>query len=397
MATLNSMSESETPEMPDSLPDELVEEVEDIFEKLIDSFNPFHNRLNWLLLALPVAVYAEHLHNMPLAFLASMVSIMPLAFLMGKATEEIALRTGEAIGGLLNATFGNAVEMIIAMFALYAASQNPEVVETMVTVTQASLIGSILGNLLLVLGLSMVWGGIKHPSQVFNSQVGHMNGSLLLLAIVAMIIPTAAFHAPGGTENGVEIISHYTAIVLLIVYALSLLFQLKTHAGDFATDSQHHGHENPLMSIRDAWILLIIATGLVSWMAHTLVGSIEAAVDEYHLPELFIGVILVPFFGNAAEHFTAIIVAGKDKMDLSISIAIGSSVQIALFVAPAMIVFAWFLGVPLTLKFGLLETAATFMAVLVANTTLTDNKTNWLEGAMLIACYVILALAFLQY
>ena len=391
------MSESKTPEMTDSLSEELVEEVEEIMEKLVDSFNPLRNRLNWLLLALPVAVYAEHSGNMALAFAASMVSIMPLAFLMGKATEEIALRTGEAVGGLLNATFGNAVEMIIAMFALYAASKNPEIVETMVTVTQASLIGSILGNLLLVLGLSMVWGGLKHPSQVFNSQVGHMNGSLLLLAIVAMIIPTAAHYAPGGTLEGVTIISHYTAIILLIIYGLSLLFQLKTNVGEFESESVHYGHENPAMTIRDAWVLLIIATGLVSWMAHTLVGSIEAAVEEYHLPELFIGVILVPFFGNAAEHFTAIIVAGKNKMDLSISIAIGSSVQIALFVAPAMVLFAWFLGVPLTLEFGLLETTATFMAVLVVNTTLGDNKTNWLEGAMLIACYLILALAFLQY
>ena len=391
------MSESKTPEITDSISEELVEEVEDIMEKLVDSFNPLRNRLNWLLLALPVAVYAEHSGNMALAFAASMVSIMPLAFLMGKATEEIALRTGEAVGGLLNATFGNAVEMIIAMFALYAASKNPEIVETMVTVTQASLIGSILGNLLLVLGLSMVWGGLKHPSQVFNSQVGHMNGSLLLLAIVAMIIPTAAHYAPGGTLEGVTIISHYTAIILLIIYGLSLLFQLKTNVGEFESESVHYGHENPAMTIRDAWVLLIIATGLVSWMAHTLVGSIEAAVEEYHLPELFIGVILVPFFGNAAEHFTAIIVAGKNKMDLSISIAIGSSVQIALFVAPAMVLFAWFLGVPLTLEFGLLETTATFMAVLVVNTTLGDNKTNWLEGAMLIACYLILALAFLQY
>ena len=391
------MSESKTPEMTDSLSEELVEEVEEIMENLVDSFNPLRNRLNWLLLALPVAVYAEHSGEMAIAFAASMVSIMPLAFLMGKATEEIALRTGEAVGGLLNATFGNAVEMIIAMFALYAASKNPEIVDTMVTVTQASLIGSILGNLLLVLGLSMIWGGLKHPSQEFNSQVGHMNGSLLLLAIVAMIIPTAAHHAPGGTLEGVTIISHYTAIILLIIYALSLLFQLKTNVDDFESESAHHGHEKPAMTIRDAWVLLILATGLVSWMAHTLVGSIEAAVEEYHLPELFIGVILVPFFGNAAEHFTAIIVAGKNKMDLAISIAIGSSVQIALFVAPAMILFAWFLGVPLTLEFGLLETTATFMAVLVANTTLGDNKTNWLEGAMLIACYLILALAFLQY
>ena len=150
------------------------------------------------------------------------------------------------------------------------------------------------------------------------------------------------------------------------------------------------------MTIKDAWILLLLSTILVGWMAHILVHSLEVAVDKWHLPELFIGVILLPFFGNAAEHFTAVIVAGKDKMDLSIAIAIGSSVQIALFVAPVMVLFAWFLGVGLTLEFGLLETAATFISVLVANSIMSDGKSNWLEGAMLLACYVILALAFYQ-
>jgi Ca2+:H+ antiporter len=215
------------------------------------------------------------------------------------------------------------------------------------------------------------------------------------LAIVAFIIPSAVHHS-GGTDIDVEVLSRYTAIVLLAIYGLALLFQLKTHADVFATEAGHGTHENPVMSNRDAWTLLLIATCLVAWMAHILVHSLETAVDEWNMPELFIGVILLPFFGNAAEHFTAVIVAGKDKMDLSLAIAIGSSVQIALFAAPLMVLLAWSLGVPLTLEFGLLETAATFISVLVANSILADGKSNWLEGVMLIASYVILALAFFQ-
>jgi Ca2+:H+ antiporter len=375
--------------------DNLTEDIEEAMDHLLSSFDPRKNKLNLLLLAIPVALYANYTHQGGLAFVFSMIAIMPLAFLMGKATEEIALRTGEAVGGLLNATFGNAVEMIIAGLALYTASQNPEIAETMITVTQASLIGSILGNLLLVLGLAMVWGGLNHKVQLFSQDAGQMNGSLLLLAIVALIIPSAVHHS-GGSIGDVAKLSHYTAIVLLIIYGLALLFQLKTHVDVFATEAGHGNHEDPHMTNKDAWILLLLSTILVGWMAHILVHSLEGAVDKWHLPELFIGVILLPFFGNAAEHFTAVIVAGKDKMDLSIAIAIGSSVQIALFVAPVMVLFAWFLGVGLTLEFGLLETAATFISVLIANSIMNDGKSNWLEGAMLLACYVILALAFYQ-
>ena len=385
------MSEPTTANKSDVLSEELTDEIEHLFA----SFDPRKNKLNILLLAVPVALYANYTHMGGLAFLFSMIAIMPLAFLMGKATEEIALRTGEAVGGLLNATFGNAVEMIIAGLALYAASKNDEIKDTMITVTQASLIGSILGNLLLVFGLALLWGGLNHKVQNFNQETGQMNGSLLLLAIVALIIPSAVHHS-GGSIGDVEKLSHYAAIVLLIIYGLALLFQLKTHVDVFATESGHGTHESPQMSIRDAWILLILSTVLVGWMAHILVHSLEVAVEKWHLPELFIGVILLPFFGNAAEHFTAVLVAGKDKMDLSIAIAIGSSVQIALFVAPLMILFSWFLGVGLTLEFGLLETAATFMSVLVANSIMSDGKSNWLEGVMLLACYIILALAFFQ-
>ena len=370
--------------------------IEHQMENLFDSFNPLKNKLNWLLISLPIAVYFNYQHNLTMAFLFSMIAIMPLAFLMGKGTEEIALRTGEAVGGFLNATFGNAAELIIVGLAIYAASNDPTIQDTMITVTQASLIGSILGNMLLVLGLAMVWGGLKKKEQTFNSDAIQMNGSLLLLAVIAFIIPSAIQNTSGSTIGDIENVSRYAAIVLLVIYGFALLFQLKTHAHVFATTPGHGTHEEPEMTNRDAWILLILATVLVAWMAHILVHSLEAAVVEWGLPELFIGVILLPFFGNAAEHFTAVIVAGKDKMDLSVAIAVGSSVQIALFAAPLMVLFAWALGVPLTLEFGMLETAATFLSVLVVNSILADGKSNWLEGLMLLGSYLILALAFLQ-
>lgn len=315
------MSEPTTTQDAKDVSEEIAQEIDHLFA----SFDPRKNKLNVLLLAIPVALYANATHMGGLAFLFSMIAIMPLAFLMGKATEEIALRTGEAVGGLLNATFGNAVEMIIAGLALYAASKNDEIAETMITVTQASLIGSILGNLLLVFGLAMFWGGVNHKVQTFNQDTGQMNGSLLLLAIVALIIPSAVHHS-GGSLGDVEKLSHYAAIVLLLIYGLALLFQLKTHVDVFATESSHGAHESPQMTIKDAWILLILSTILVGWMAHILVHSLEVAVEKWHLPELFIGVILLPFFGNAAEHFTAVLVAGKDKMDLSIAIADRKSV-----------------------------------------------------------------------
>ncbi|MDA8530113.1 calcium/proton exchanger [Candidatus Poseidonia alphae] len=373
--------------------EELAEVAEAQFKRLVDILNPKNNTLNWLLLALPITLYFNFQHSLQMAFVFSMIAIAPLAFLMGKATEEIALRTGEAVGGLLNATFGNAVEMIIAGMALYAASQNPAVVDTMVTVTQASLIGSILGNLLLVLGLAMLYGGIKHSEQTFSNQSGQMNGALLVLAVVALIVPSA-FHYNGGSSDAVMKLSYATALVLLFIYGCSLLFQLKTHVNEFSSGGHGEGHEDPEMSIKDAWVLLILATILVGWMAHILVHSLETTVEKWHLPELFIGVILVPFFGNAAEHFTAVLVAGKDKMDLSIAIAIGSSVQIALFVAPIMVLWGWVLGVPLPLEFGLLETVAAFGAVFITISILADGKTNWLEGAMALACYAILGMAF---
>lgn len=360
---------------------------------VLQSFSPSENKLNWLLIAVPVTIYFSWIaHDTGMSFVFSMIAIMPLALLMGHATEEIALRTSESLGGLLNATFGNAVEIIIAGLAIYTAAKHPDQAETMLTVVQASLVGSILGNLLLVLGLSLLWGGIRHQKQTFNQPALSMSGSLLLLAVLAMLIP-AAVNIGGGASDSILELSRYAAIVLLVMYGLALFFQLKTHSHIFASDAEVE-HEEPKMTNKDAWKLLILATVLVGWMAEILVHSIDSAAEELKMPTLFIGVILLPFFGNAAEHFTAVIVAGKDKMDLSLAIAIGSSVQIAVFVAPLMVVLAWLMGVGLSLEFGPLETAATFLSVLVANSILNDGTTNWLEGAMLLACYTILGLSF---
>ena len=360
---------------------------------VLQSFSPLENKLNWLLIAVPITIYFAWIaRDTGMSFIFSMIAIMPLALLMGHATEEIALRTSESLGGLLNATFGNAVEIIIAGLAIYTAAKHPDQAETMLTVVQASLVGSILGNLLLVLGLSLLWGGIRHQKQTFNQPALSMSGSLLLLAVLAMLIP-AAVNIGGGASDSILELSRYAAIVLLVMYGLALFFQLKTHAHIFASDAEVE-HEEPKMTNKDAWTLLILATVLVGWMAEILVHSIDSAAEELKMPTLFIGVILLPFFGNAAEHFTAVIVAGKDKMDLSLAIAIGSSVQIAVFVAPLMVVFAWLMGVGLSLEFGPLETAATFLSVLVANSILNDGTTNWLEGAMLLACYTILGLSF---
>ena len=365
----------------------------------VRAMDPRDTKLNILLLALPVTCYYAYIaHDESMAFFSSLVAIMPLAFLMGRATEEIALRTSESVGGLLNATFGYAAEMIIAFLAIYAASKaaaGSETEELMVNLVQASLIGSILGNLLLVMGLAFVWGGIHYTEQKFSDTQVSSNGSLMLLAMIVLIIPAVFNSTVGGSEGeeGVTNLSHIAAVILLALYGLFLYFQFKSHVDLFATETHHH--EQPEMSQRDAIILLVVATILVSWMAEILVHSVEYAADDMGLPHLFIGVILLPLFGNAAEHFTAVTVAGKDKMDLSFAISMGSSTQIAVFVAPMMIIIAWALGVPLTFEFGMLETVSAFLAVLIVNIIASDGKSNWLEGALLLGTYVVLGAAFL--
>ncbi len=375
---------------------------------IVAACDPRNSILNWLLIAVPIAFYAKIAHlDESIQFISSLIGIMPLAFLMGKATEEIATRTSESIGGLLNATFGNAAEIIIALVAVFAAaeafsSSNTELGNAMVTLVKTSLIGSILGNLLLVMGLSFLWGGLRHKEQTFNPQAVSINTTLLLLSTICLILPTVfhiALSISGIEENeiisGVLMVSRLTAIVLMASYALLLFFQLKTHSDMMSGSS--HGHEEPTMELRDAGILLLLATVFVSLMAEIMVHSVEAAGEAIGLSAVFIGVILLPLFGNAAEHFTAVVVAGKNRMDLSIGIAVGSSVQIAAFVAPLVILVSWIVGVELSFEFGLLETAACMLAVLIANSISRDGQSNWMEGAMLLATYIIIGLSFLFY
>ena len=364
----------------------------------LKAMDPRETKLNILLFALPITLYFNYVNqNHSMAFFSSLIAIMPLAFLMGRATEEIALRTTESLGGLLNATFGNAAELIIAVLLILEASRvaDPETQSFFIQLVQASLIGSILGNLLLVMGLAFVWGGIHHSEQKYSETQVSSNGSLLLLSMIVLVIPTV-FHSSVGAEGGdsrLLDLSHIAAAILLLVYGLFLLFQFRTHVHLFATDGSHH--EEPEMTQRDSIILLVVATVLVSWMAEILVHSVEYAAEDFGLPHLFIGVILLPLFGNAAEHFTAVTVAGKDKMDLSFAISMGSSTQIAVFIAPLMVIIAWALGVPLTFEFGILETVSAFLAVLIVNSIAADGKSNWLEGAMLLSSYGVLAAAFL--
>ena len=362
------------------------------------AMDPRDTKLNILLIAVPATVYFNYVdHNYSMAFFSSLVAIMPLAFLMGRATEEIALRTSESLGGLLNATFGNAAELIIAILLILQAS-NATDVETQsfyIHLVQASLIGSILGNLLLVMGLAFVWGGIHHSEQRYSETQVSSNGSLLLLSMIVLVIPSV-FHSTVGGDVGdlrVQDLSHIAAVILLMMYGLFLLFQFRTHVHLFATDGTHH--EDPEMTQQDSVILLVVATIMVSWMAEILVHSVDSAAADMGLPHLFIGVILLPLFGNAAEHFTAVSVAAKDKMDLSFAISMGSSTQIAVFVAPLMVVLAWLVGVPLTFEFGMLETVSAFLAVMIVNSIAADGKSNWLEGAMLLSAYAVLGAAFL--
>ena len=379
----------------------------DAWKGLGAALDPRKGKLNLLLLAVPVAIYAEFVaHDPVMAFVASMIAIMPLAFLMGQATEEIALRTSESVGGLLNATFGNMAELIIASIAIFAAAKaygdgDLKAGDELVDVVRFSLIGSILGNLLLVLGLAIVWGGVHHKVQSFSPTAVGANGSLLLLAVITLTIPTAFVLTTADkelAEAGVLTLSHAAAFILIALYGLFLLFQLRTHHDLFATDGVHEEEEEEEeeshMSKREATVLLIGATVMVAWMAEILVSSISEGADALDPSPLFIGVILLPLFGNAAEHFTAVSVAAKDKMDLSFAIAVGSSTQIAVFVAPLMVLLAWTQGVDLTFNFGLFGTIAVFLAVLITNAIAADGKSNWLEGAMLLGTYAILGIAF---
>ncbi len=348
----------------------------------------FDSWLNVLLVFVPLAVVLEYLHSDPIwSFLTSALAIIPLAGILGKATEHLTSHVGTGIGGLLNASLGNAAELIIALAALR---------EGLHDVVKASLTGSILGNILLVLGASMLAGGLKHERQKFNLTAAGTGSSLLLLAAVGLVIP-AMFHLTSA-DRGVAIeqeLSVEISIVLFIIYMLNLLFALKTHKhlfGGVALDAHDLG--GPRWSQGRAIAVLTVATALIAFLSEFLVGSIEPAAQSLGLTQVFVGVILVALVGNAAEHSTAVMVAMKNKMDLALGIAVGSSLQIALFVAPALVFVSYLFGTPMDLIFTPFEVAAVTVSVLIVGFVSMDGESHWMEGVMLIGVYVMLAIAF---
>jgi Ca2+:H+ antiporter len=344
-----------------------------------------------LLLFIPISLAAHFLEWGDLiVFITAALAILPLAAWMGTATEEITVVVGPGIGGFLNATFGNATELIIALVALNAG---------LIDVVKASITGSIISNLLLVMGLSMLLGGIRYKEQTFESVVARVNASSMNLAVIAILLPTAMnYTSIGISEATVQNLSLAVAIVLILVYGLTLLFSMKTHAYLYEVgvaeieDDDEVIHEKP-----NVWLwtgVLLVCTLLVAWESELLVDSLEVATSKLGLSALFTGVILVPIIGNAAEHATAVTVAMKNKMDLSMSVAVGSSMQIALFVAPVLVIAGWIFGQPMDLDFNPFELVAVAVSVLIANSISSDGKSNWLEGTLLLAAYTVLGFAF---
>jgi Ca2+:H+ antiporter len=347
---------------------------------------------------IPAAVALELAHaSAALIFFVAALGIIPTAALMGLATEELAARSGPGIGGLLNVTFGNAPELIIALFALNEGLQE---------VVKASLVGSILGNILLVLGGAMLVGGLRRDRQRFDRTAAQVQSAMLFLAVAALMMP-AIFELvegkglPGVTTERVEYgstietLSALTAVVLIATYVIGLFFSLRTHRDLF--NPHHEGEEEDTMgwSVRRSVIMLAIAGAAVGLMSEVLVGSISEASGSIGITEFFVGVIVVAIVGNAAEHWVAILVAFKNKMDLAVNIAVGSSAQIALFVAPILVLVSFVLGPsPMPLVFNGFELGGVLIAVLIANYVTSEGESTWFEGVQLLAVYVILALAF---
>lgn len=343
-----------------------------------------------LLAFIPISVAAEYLEwGELMIFILSGLAIIPLAAWMGTATEEIAVVVGPNLGGLFNATFGNATELIIAIIALRAGYLN---------VVKASITGSIISNLLLVMGFSMLLGGIRYKEQTFQSLVARMNASAMNLAVIAILIPTAVNYTSNGiNEITLQNLSLAVSVVLIVVYLLTLFFSMKTHSYLYdvgvAETEVMATHENKPNLI--LWVgVLLVCTLCVAFESEMLVDSLEVATSQLGLTALFTGVIIVPIIGNAAEHATAVTVAMKNKMDLSVSVAVGSTMQIALFVAPVLVIIGKFLGQPMDLDFHPFELVAVVTSVWIANSISSDGKSNWLEGTLLLATYAVLGFAF---
>jgi len=354
--------------------------------------------VHYLGIFIPIAVGLELAHASPvLVFTAAALGVIPTAAVMGEATEHLAAQTGPGIGGFLNVTFGNAPELIIAFFALREGLQE---------VVKASIVGSIVGNILLVLGAATLVGGLGREKQSFNQTAANAQSSMLLLAVIALILPAVFQLVHGGGLPAVgeervdfgsdlEKLSLGVALVLMATYAAGLFFSLKTHRKTFNPFEGQEEESHGAWSIKRSLIMLAIAAVLVGVMSEVLVGSISEASKDIGLSEFFVGVFVVAIVGNAAEHWVAVLVAKKDQMDLAVSIAVGSSAQIALFVAPLLVLLSFVIGPnPMALVFNGYEVGGLLFAVLIANFVTQDGESNWFEGVQLLSLYLVLGLVF---
>ncbi|KAJ7706980.1 calcium/proton exchanger [Mycena rosella] len=363
----------------------------------------FGSYLNLFLLFVPLSIISHYLNlDAALRFSFSFIAIIPLAKLLGEATEQMSAKLGQTLAGLLNASFGNAVEIIVGIAAL---------LQNELRIVQTSMLGSILSNLLLVLGCSFLAAGTKFKESNFQVTAAQASSSLMTLACITLVIP-AAYHstmleAEGAKNNmgrlfsteidsvdqaGLLVISRGTAIILLGVYVAYLFFQLKTHAYLFEAEEQEA--EAPKMSVVAAGVALLATTVVTSFCADFLVASIEETAKRYSIPKPFIGLILLPIVANAAEHVTSVWMAMKGQMELTIGICVGSSIQIATFVVPLLVIVGWIAGHELTLFFANFETITLFVSVFLVNTLIQDGKSNYMEGLMLVSLYLVIALAF---
>lgn len=346
--------------------------------------NMLNSKLNVLLIFVPIGLLSHFFGFKDIyIFFFNFMALIPLSALMGHVTEDLALHTGEIIGGLLNATFGNLMEMIFSIQALNAG---------LINVVQGTLLGSILSNLLLVLGMSFFAGGLYHHIQKFNEKGATCSTSLLLLSSLAITIPTVSSFTTNNNLDVILKVSRITAVLIFVTYCLFLLFQLYTHISLF--QDKEMTEEIPQLSVISGSIFLILITLLVSIHSEFLIYSIDSVIKYYNISENFIGVILLPVVGNATEHLTAVTVAMKNKVDLTMGVAVGSSAQIALFVVPVTVLFGWILNKPMTLAFSPLSTVILVISVIVTMAIVQDGESNWLEGVLLISAYLIVGVVF---
>jgi Ca2+:H+ antiporter len=353
------------------------------------SFKP---SINWLLVFVPVSIALEYAHvPPPVLFFSAALAIVPAASLIVLSTEQLATRTGDAIGGLLNATFGNAPELIIAMVALQAGLYD---------MVRASIIGAILANLMLAMGVSFFLGGLRRHTQEYNAGAARLYSSMMLISAVSLGVPSAfnRFFSPESTVYEEKLVNLGTAAVLLVSYALYLVFLLVTHPDYFksvtATESEH-GHEGPQWSVGRAVGSLLGASVLAALMSEILVGAAEGTGKSLGMSDTFIGIVFLALIGGAAESGSAIAMARKDKLDLTVGIAMGSSIQIALFVAPVLVLASIFVAPqPLELSFSRAELGTLFLSVLVGAIVAGDGHSNWYKGTQLVLVYAMIAILF---